>query len=512
MRLGHLVQALIAATLLAVASPATAASPRNALRAEAEAPGVPADVAAFYRARDERPVWIQSGRLRPEAKRVAEAIAQAAQDGLTPEGYGAAELNASLAAARDGGARPLARAEVLLTQALASYVADLHHAPRDAAMVLTDAALPVPLDRRGVLAAIGAAPASDARLNALLQMHPVYDAMRAALADYEAQWAGLPDVRLTPGPALKAGSRGPRVALLRRRLALAEGDVFDPATVEKVRAFQTTHGLPATGRADAVTIAALNRGPRPYERILRLNLERARALPGDPGERHILVDAGAAELWLYQGRRPVDSMKAVVGKPAMPTPMMAGVIRYVVVNPYWNIPEDLVRTSLSPRMIRQGARQFTKERLEALSDWTDSASVIDPTHVNWRDVAAGRTELRVRQKPGPDNMMGRIKFMLPNRLGVYLHDTPNKTPFDQGERFLSSGCIRLQDAARLGRWLQDGEAPAGSHPEQRIDLSRPTPVYITYFTIGIGADGRAVFRPDVYGRDRPLQTAAAGKP
>jgi murein L,D-transpeptidase YcbB/YkuD len=93
-----------------------------------------------------------------------------------------------------------------------------------------------------------------------------------------------------------------------------------------------------------------------------------------------------------------------------------------------------------------------------------------------------------------------------------LHDTPNKAPFARGDRFLSSGCVRLQDAARLGRWLQDGRTPAGSNPEQRVDLKRPTPVYITYFTVAIGADGRAIFRPDVYGRDKPMQTATVSRP
>jgi murein L,D-transpeptidase YcbB/YkuD len=511
MRLGLSVQALLAVAILSAVSPASAA-PRDAVRAEATAPGVPADVAAFYRARGERPLWIHSGRLRPEATRLADVISGAWRDGLAPERYGAAELNAALAAARNGGARPLARAEVLLTEALASYAADLHRPPRGAAMVLTDAALPVPIDRRGVLASIGDGQALGSRITALLQMHPVYDALRSALADYQAEWSSLPEIRIPSGPALRSGARGPRVALLRRRLALPDADEFDPATAEKVRAFQVVHGLPATGRADAVTIAALNRGPESYERTLRLNLERARALPGQPGERHILVDAGGAELWLYEGRRAVDSMKVIVGKPSSPTPLMAGVIRYAVVNPYWNIPEDLVRTSLSRRMIKQGSRQFAKERLEALSDWTESATVVDPTRIDWRDVAAGRTALRVRQKPGSGNVMGRIKFMLPNRLGVYLHDTPNKAPFARGDRFLSSGCVRLQDAARLGRWLQDGRTPAGSNPEQRVDLKRPTPVYITYFTVAIGADGRAIFRPDVYGRDKPMQTATVSRP
>jgi murein L,D-transpeptidase YcbB/YkuD len=469
-------------------------------------------VAAFYRARGNKPLWVKKSRLRPEAAVLAEAVAHADRDGLDPQRYGAGRLKAALAAAEAGDPAALAKAEVLLTEALAAWGADLHRPPAQSAMVFTDAELPIPPDRRTILASIGKGRNLGARIEALQQMHPAYEGLRQALELYRAEWSSLPQTQIPSGAALQAGGRGKRVAALRQRLGLPSGRAFDAALTEKVRAFQTAHGLDATGRADAATIAALNAGSQAYERRIRMNLDRARPLPADPGARHVLVDAGAAELDLYEGRREVDSMKVIVGKPAMPTPMMAGMIRYAVLNPYWNVPEDLVRDSLSARMIKEGAQEFEKERMQALADWTDGAAVVDPKRIDWRAVAAGRKPLRVRQLPGPDNMIGTVKFMLPNRLGVYLHDTPNRAPFEGGERWLSSGCVRLEDATRLGRWLQGGELKGGGEPEERVDLKRPVPVYITYFTVVPGPDGRAVFRPDVYGRDKGLVTAQAPAP
>jgi murein L,D-transpeptidase YcbB/YkuD len=500
-------RALLAAAAIAAATP-VAAAPRAAFRIEAARTDLAPDVAAFYRARAYRPVWVDGNRLRPEASAVAAMISQAQEDGLSPDRYGASALQAALAAAQTGDRRALARAETLLTQALTAYAVDLHRPYPDDALILTDPALPKPLARQDVLAAIGDGAALGARIEALRRMHPAYEDLRRALALYKSEWSGLPHIDVPPGPALKVGSRGRRVELLGERLGEPAKTDFDDALARRVTAFQAAHGLPQTGQAGPLTIAALNRGPAAYERQIRRNLDRARALPGEPGERHLVVDAGGAELWLYEGERRVDQMKVVVGKPATPTPIMAGVVRYAVLNPYWNIPEDLVRDSLSPRIVKLGARQFQKERLEALSDWTEEAKVVDPARIDWRAVAAGRKPLRVRQRPGPDNMMGKVKFMLPNRLGVYLHDTPNKAPFKAGDRFLSSGCVRLEDAAKLGRWLEGAEPRADARPEQRVDLNRPTPVYITYFTVAAGPDGRAVFHPDRYGRDKTLLTAS----
>ena len=241
---------------------------------------------------------------------------------------------------------------------------------------------------------------------------------------------------------------------------------------------------------------------RPAERqVLRLNLERARALPaGD--QRYIVVNSTAQRLTVYEGGEIVDSMRVVVGKPKNPTPMMAAYIRYASLNPYWYVPPDLAAERVAPNVVKEGLSYLKTHGYQVMSDWTENASVLDPTTIDWQAVADGRVEVRLRQLPGPGNAMGKMKFMFPNSQGVYLHDTPQKELLTEASRMFSGGCVRLEDAPRLGRWLFGKPLKASSRaPELRIDLPDPVPVYITYLTVMPSGGELATF-PDVYGRDR----------
>jgi murein L,D-transpeptidase YcbB/YkuD len=208
---------------------------------------------------------------------------------------------------------------------------------------------------------------------------------------------------------------------------------------------------------------------------------------------------------MFEDGQPVDSMKVVVGTPQSPTPMMAALMRYVNVNPYWNLPPDLVAKLVAPNVLKYGVGFMADKRYQVLDSWEDDAKVIDPATADWKAVASGATELRVRQLPGGSNFMGEIKFMLPNNYGIYLHDTPAKDLMQKDQRQLSNGCVRLEDARRLARWLF-GEMPRAhsEDAEQRVDLAAPVPVYITYLTAGITPEGRLAFAPDTYGRDSRL--------
>ena len=264
-----------------------------------------------------------------------------------------------------------------------------------------------------------------------------------------------------------------------------------------------------TGCAERSLCIAPARRERPAaeaeERLILANLERARAIPARRG-RYILVDAASARLWMVEDGRLAGTMRVIVGKAAMPTPAMAGMIRYAVLNPYWNLPPDLIRER-ARKVLRRGPRALAAERLQVLSDWTARARPLAPRRVDWRAVAAGRRYVNLRQRPGPGNMMGRIKFMMPNDLGVYLHDTPLREPFARDDRRISSGCVRLEDAPRLARWLFRDRPPRPSGAaEQRVDLPEAVPVYITYLT-ALPTRGGVVFTPDRYGRDRALLAA-----
>jgi murein L,D-transpeptidase YcbB/YkuD len=246
--------------------------------------------------------------------------------------------------------------------------------------------------------------------------------------------------------------------------------------------------------------------------IMRLNLERLRVLPANPKGRHVVVDAAGARLFMYDGQRQVDSMKVIVGRAVTPTPMMAGVIRYATLNPYWNVPTDLVRDRIAPEILDAGPAYLRQHNYEVLSDWSLEASATDPTLVDWQAVSSGFRTVRVRQRPGANNGMGKVKFMFPNDKDIYLHDTPDKALFRTADRHYSAGCIRLEDAARFGRWLFGRTLRAKSRtPELREELPDPVPVYVTYLTAFPEAK-RVAIREDSYGRDGlengPSQQAA----
>ena len=259
--------------------------------------------------------------------------------------------------------------------------------------------------------------------------------------------------------------------------------------------------------------ALLQGGYSPQERVMiELNLERARSLPGPEVGRSVVVNAAQQRLFMMEGTQVVDTMRVVVGKPVHATPMMAALIRYTSLNPYWNVPPDLVSERIAPNVVKQGIGYLRSQGYQLLSDWGDTPTVADPRSVDWKAVAAGK-EVRVRQLPGPANGMGAMKFMFPNAQGIYLHDTPATELFSEASRLFSGGCVRLEAAPRLAAWLYNGRAPQakGAKPEQRVMLDQPVPVYLTYLT-AVPSGSEVAFYDDIYGRDatRLAQLRGAG--
>ena len=244
--------------------------------------------------------------------------------------------------------------------------------------------------------------------------------------------------------------------------------------------------------------------------LVQLNLERARAIPANPATRYVLVDAAGARLYMFEDGRIVDSMKVVVGKPSEPTPMIAGLLSNAVLNPYWNVPPDLVSSRIAWNVNKNGVGYLKAKGYQALSDFSAKPKLLNPARIDWKAVEAGTRELRVRQLPGKANFMGKVKFDFPNNQGIYLHDTPDKALLREEVRFASSGCVRLEDAPRLGKWLF-GKMPLAKKGavEQVVPLAQPVPLYITYLTAA-PEDGRIVFRDDLYNRDR-AQIADVGR-
>jgi murein L,D-transpeptidase YcbB/YkuD len=226
-------------------------------------------------------------------------------------------------------------------------------------------------------------------------------------------------------------------------------------------------------------------------------------------KRYIVVDAASAQLWMVEDGRIADSMKVIVGKPSAPTPMLASTIDYATVNPYWHVTDELVRQLIAPNVLKQGLGYLKSRGYQVFSSYGDDAAQLDPAEVDWQAVAAGRSSVEVRQLPGPANSMGDVKFGFPNKYDIFLHDTPRKGLFADNDRDISHGCIRLEDAQRLGRWLLGRPMTASAEPEDHVVLPMPVPIYITYLTAH-AEGGQLSFVDDVYGWDsRTLAQIAA---
>jgi L,D-transpeptidase YcbB len=257
---------------------------------------------------------------------------------------------------------------------------------------------------------------------------------------------------------------------------------------------------------------ALKAGAAADPRV-RASLERLRIIPAKG--RAIVVDAAGAQLWMLEDGRPVDSMKVIVGRRKSPTPLLAGTIHYITYNPYWNIPHDVARDTVAPLVVKRGVSYLKAARYVTADGFGQKAGLVDPSTIDWKGVASGEAPVYLRQLPGENNMMGSMKFGFVNDYDIFLHDTPRKQLFAKEQRTLSMGCIRLEHADRLARWLL-GRVPEleSDRPEQHVQLDKGVPIYVTYLT-AIARDGQLAFAKDVYGLDpapETQQVASASPP
>ncbi|HEY0164526.1 MAG TPA: L,D-transpeptidase family protein [Sphingomicrobium sp.] len=266
----------------------------------------------------------------------------------------------------------------------------------------------------------------------------------------------------------------PRAPCASRLLALASGTPRLELLLERMEA--------PNKFAQALARASVQASDQSDRQALGADLAVARSL----GElrRAILVDTNSARLWAVDGNRLADSMKVIVGKAGSETPDMAALMRYAKLNPYWDIPPDLVQSRIAAQIVARGPAVLKERRLIAVDRYGEAPNVLNAAAVDWKAVHKGALKVGVRQLPGRDNMLGRVLFMFPNRLGIYLHDTPNPATFDLADRHTSNGCVRLERAADLYRWSFGRELPPAQSaaPDQRVDLPEPIPVFLLKFS------------------------------
>ena len=277
-----------------------------------------------------------------------------------------------------------------------------------------------------------------------------------------------------------------------------------PSPIARVDAVARVNAFYAALRDSAI---ANNAASDPH---VRATLDRLRLIP-DKG-KVIVVDTANQRLMMVEDGTVAGSMKVIVGKLKSPTPLIAGTVNYVTLNPYWNIPMDVVQRRVAPVVIKRGVAYLKAARYVTTDRWGVGASEIDPKSVDWKAVAKGEATAYLRQMPGVNNMMGHMKFGFANRFDIFLHDTPHKDLFAKQVRNLSMGCVRLEHAPDLARWLLGSEPKTGDDaPEQQVALTAGVPVYTVYLTANVDGD-KLVYADDVYGFDQPAQAQAAVQP
>ena len=352
--------------------------------------------------------------------------------------------------------------------------------------------------KRAALDGMRQGPAMAAQVELLLARAQAGDAAALSGADriLSAAWIQYVQALQTPPTGMTYADRWvtPRrdnAATILARAAAA------PSLAAYVRRVSEVNPIYAQLRNAAWTSAQANGGTLD-PRVLA-SLDRARDVP--PEGRYSMVDTAGARLYMIEDGRVADSMKVIVGKAdaSTQTPLLASTIYYATLNPYWHVDAPMVRSLIARNVLDQGTSYLSRQGYQVMDP--GSGELLDPAKVDWRAVAAGDETVRVRQLPGPRNSMGRIKIGFPNSDDIYLHDTPNKDLFAQDDRTLSHGCIRLQDAQRLGRWLMGRDPQAAStDPEQNVLLPKPVPIYVTYLTAHV-ENGQLSYVDDIYGRD-----------
>ena len=420
---------------------------------------------------------------------------------------GAAALLAPMPASAQSAA-PTPAVPAVAPSPVGQSVADFYRARKDAPLWLAPQAGDAPQQLISLLSTANIdglnpqkyQPAElETLLQAALAKHKRKDVQRADLALSNAFVAYVEDLHQDPGvgityvdPQLRPKPPSPLATLLDAAAA--------PSLTDYVQNFGWMHPFYGELRK---ALAEHKYSDDDKRQALEVNLERARALPSGK-QRYVLVNAAQQRLFMYEDGKAVDSMVVVVGQTKWPTPMLTAYIRYAALNPYWYVPPDLAWEDVGQWVKKYGFGYFQRMGYEQVSDWTRDAQVLDATKIDWDAVKDAKEEVLLRQNPGPENFMGRIKFMFPNQFGVYLHDNPRRNLFKESVRYFSGGCVRLEDAWRLSRWLFHRELTWEGHgTEEPVPLEQPVPVYITYLTAV--PDGQSIaYYDDAYGRDKAM--------
>jgi len=487
-----------------------------------------ADLKAFYKERQFAPLWVNEQGLNDLGKALPVQLADSRLHGLDPEDYHLhcindtiIRLNSMQSSQKKLEFKELADLDIIMTDAFMIYASHLATGKVD-----PENLYPSWFSEKEKANII-------AGLNDLLQDHDLAKTIRNFAPSHQQYWllidaaqqmeqvtaaGGWPT--LPEAKTFRPGDHNPQVALLRQRLQ-ASGELeknepagkpnfYDVELEVAVKKFQSRHGLAVDGAVGPNTREELNIPAERRRQQILLNLERWRWLPHKWTNNYIIVNTAAFSLNAHRGNENL-SMRVIVGKDYQKTPVFSEKMRYIEINPYWNVPRSIAVKELLPE-IKRNPDYVARHNYQLIS----RHGQIDPWMVDWDTITTRNFPWRIRQAPGAKNALGHIKFMFPNRFNVYMHDTPDRHLFKRARRAFSHGCIRVEKPLEMALLiLQDDPTWTRERLEQLIQIGKRRVinvdsdwmVHILYWTSWVDEYGQLQFCPDIYHRDPVLWQA-----
>lgn len=486
-------------------------------------------VEAFYQSRGYQPAWVDAA----YAQEMLQLLKSSEEEGLNPADYHYEELLALREEYRKSWSDKdnlRAQAEVLLTDGIVLYARHLIQGKVD----------PRTLDsswnyaRRNIVPTsvaenLSAAIASRRVAQVLAELKTdtgFYTLMKQQLGHYR-QLAVRENFSPVPADAvLRRGDRQPNIVVLRRRLKqlsylapdVPETDSFDASVDEAMRQLQRDHNLDVDGIVGEQSFQVLNQSFSDKVDRLRINMDRLRWISQEVSKDFIVVNIAGYELYYMRNREPVWETPVMVGTIDTRTPIFQAPLRYLEFNPTWNAPRSLIVRNLFPKF--KADPQYVLDKGYKFYD--GKGAEVEPMSIDWDAYTARTFPYRVVQMPGPDNAMGRVKFMFPNEHAVYMHDTPSRQLFSRSQRAFSAGCIRVKNPLELARVLLDDPQSWSADriqamldsgvPQQVVRMQRNVDVLLMYWTVSPAVGGRLQFHHDIYALDPAALTALNAAP
>jgi murein L,D-transpeptidase YcbB/YkuD len=480
----------------------------------------------FYDQRHHRSIWFKKSEFKIDPEPLLSEIKNSYAEGLNPDDYHLQFIEKSLEdhdLFSDQSLNQRALLDILLTNAYLSLASDYLNGKIDAEIIIDDYNYRAEsLEAQNLLQELIENNNIAQILQKQLPKTDNYQKLKDKLALYRDSEKITDWPQIAPGEILALEAEGKRVKQLINNLSarnyleavqINADNYFDQNVKRAVVSFQSDNGLKADGVVGDKTIKALNISRDQRVKQLIINLERWRWLPENLGRRYIYVNIADYNLKLYEADQVIMEMKTIVGQEQRSTPVFSDKIKYLVINPYWYVPKSIAVKDKLP-LIKKNYT-YLKDNNYSLFQYIGNGKLeeVDPADIDWSKINENNFNYLLRQNPGDENALGRIKFMFPNKFSIYLHDTPGRYLFSQNERSFSSGCIRIEKPIDLAEYLlkdqqewnrEKIEAEMKKDKEKTVYLKQPIKIYLQYNTAWVDEFGNLNFREDIYSRDQKI--------